>query len=95
MSNSNRITENQELIHDLAVAQASFLLASLAPVVSASIDHSRPILEQRDRYYADLPGLTSKVIGVMGELAADEQAMKNILAMGLKIAEERAMAEVG
>ena len=41
MSNSNRITENQNLIHDLA---------------------------------------------------ADEQAMEDIMGMGLKIAEERAMA---
>ena len=92
MSNSNRITENQNLIHDLAVAQASFLLANLAPAVSANIDRSLPIDVQRDRYYADLPELTGKVIGVMNDLAADESAMENILSMGLKITEERAMA---
>ena len=92
MSNSNRITENRNLIHDLAVAQASFLLANLAPAVSANIDRSLPIDVQRDRYYADLPELTGKVIGVMSDLAADESAMENILAMGLKITEERAMA---
>lgn len=94
MSNSNRIsiTENQNLIHDLAVAQASFLLANLAPVVSASIDQSLPIEAQRDRYYADLPELTGKVIGAMNDLAADQSAMENILAMGLKMTEERAMA---
>ncbi len=92
MSNSNRITENRNLIHDLAVAQASFLLANLAPAVSASIGRSLPIEAQRDRYYADLPELTCKVIGAMNDLAADESAMENILAMGLKITEERAMA---
>lgn len=92
MSNSNRITENRNLIHDLAVAQASFLLANLAPAVSANIDRSLPIDVQRDRYYADLPELTGKVIGVMNDLAADESAMENILSMGLKITEERAMA---
>ena len=93
MSNSKRITERQNLIHDLAVAQASFLLANLAPAVSASIDRSLPIAAQRDQYYADLPELTGRVIGVMNDLAADEQAMENIMGMGLKIAEERAMAE--
>ncbi|MDA8153636.1 MAG: hypothetical protein M0003_13180 [Acidithiobacillus sp.] len=92
MSNSKRITENRDLIHDLAVAQASFLLANLAPAVSASIDRSLPIEAQRDQYYADLPGLTGRVIGVMNDLAADEQAMEDIMGMGLKIAEERAMA---
>ena len=89
---SNRITENQNLIHDFAVAQASFLLANLAPAVSASIDQSLPIKAQRDRYCADLPELTGKVINVMNDLTANEQAMENILAMGLKIMEERAMA---
>lgn len=89
---TKRITERQELIHDLAVAQASFLLANLAPVIAASIDRSLPLKAQRDRYYADLPELTGKVISIMNDLAADEQAMENILAMGLKIAEERAMA---
>ncbi|OCX75542.1 hypothetical protein [Acidithiobacillus thiooxidans] len=93
MSNRKRITENQNLIHDLAVAQASFLLANLAPAVSASIDRSLPIEAQRDQYYADLPGLTGRVIGVMNDLAADEQAMEDIMGMGLKIAEKRAMAE--
>ena len=92
MSNSNRITENRNLIHDLAVAQASFLLANLAPAVSASIDRSLPTEVQRDRYCADLSKLTGKVIGVMNDLAANEQAMENILTMGLKITEERAMA---
>lgn len=92
MSNSNRITENRNLIHDLAVAQASFLLANLAPAVSANIDRSLPIEAQRDKYYADLPELTGKVIAVMSDLAADQSAMENILAMGLKITEERAMA---
>ncbi|EGQ60417.1 hypothetical protein GGI1_00300 [Acidithiobacillus sp. GGI-221] len=92
MSNSKRITENRNLIHDLAVAQASFLLANLSPAVSASIDRSLPIEAQRDRYHADLPELAGKVIGAMNDIAADEQAMENILAMGLKIAEERAMA---
>ena len=92
MSNSNRITENQNMIHDLAVAQASFLLANLAPAISASIDRSLAIEAQRDRYYADLSKLTGKVIGVMNDLAANEQAMENILAMGLKITEQRAMA---
>ncbi|WP_428946885.1 hypothetical protein ACQUQQ_08720 [Acidithiobacillus ferrooxidans] len=92
MSNSHRITERQNFIHDVAVAQASFLLANLAPAVSASIDRSLSIEAQRDRYYADLPELTGKVISIMNDLAADGQAMENILAMGLKIAEERAMA---
>ena len=92
MSNSNRITENRNLIHDLAVAQASFLLANLAPAVSASIDRSTPIEAQRDQYHSDLTAMTGKVIGVMNDLAADEQAMEHILAMGLKITEERAMA---
>ena len=36
--------------------------------------------------------MTGKVIGVMNDLAADQSAMENILAMGLKITEERAMA---
>jgi hypothetical protein len=92
MSNSNRITENRNLIHDLAVAQVSFLLANLAPAVSASIDRSMPIEAQRNQYYSDLTAMTDKVIDVMGDLAADQSAMENILAMGLKIAEERAMA---
>ena len=92
MSNSNRITENRNLIHDLAVAQASFLLANLASAVSANIDRSLPIETQRDRYHSDLTAMTGKVIGVMNDLAANEQAMENILAMGLKITEERAMA---
>ena len=43
MSNSKRITENQNLIHDLAVAQASFLLSNLAPAVSSNIDQGMPI----------------------------------------------------
>ena len=92
MSNSNRITENQNFIHDVAVAQASFLLANLAPAISASIDRSLAIEAQRDQYHSDLSELTGKVIGVMSDLAADESAMENILAMGLKITEERAMA---
>ena len=92
MSNSNRITENRNLIHDIAVAQASFLLANLAPAVSANIDRGVPIETQRDQYHSDLSELTGKVIGVMNDLAANEQAMENILAMGLKITEERAMA---
>ena len=92
MSNSNRITENRNLIHDIAVAQASFLLANLAPAVSANIDRGVPIETQRDQYHSDLSELTGKVIGVMNDLAANEQAMESILAMGLKITEERAMA---
>ena len=91
MSNSNRITENRNLIHDLAVAQASFLLANLAPAVSANIDRGVPIETQRDQYHADLTAMTGKVIGVMSDLAADESAMEDILSMGLKITEERAM----
>lgn len=87
-----RITERVDLIHDIAVAQASFLLANLAPVVSANIDRSLPIEAQRDKYYADLPELTGKIIAVMSDLAADQSAMERILAMGLKIAEDRAMA---
>lgn len=92
MSNSHRITENRNLIHDLAVAQAAFLLANLAPAVSASIDRELPTGTQREQYHADLPELTGKVIAVMSDLAADQSAMENILAMGLKITEERAMA---
>ena len=92
MSNSKRITENQNLIHDLAVAQASFLLSNLAPAVSSNIDQGMPIETQRDQYHSDLTAMTGKVIGVMNDLAADQSAMENILAMGLKITEERAMA---
>ncbi|MBU2859056.1 hypothetical protein HF290_01040 [Acidithiobacillus ferrooxidans] len=92
MSNSNRITENRNLIHDLAVAQASFLLANLAPAVSSNIDRGVPIETQRDQYHSDLTAMTGKVIGVMSDLVVNEQAMEHILAMGLKIAEERAMA---
>ena len=92
-SNRNRITENRNLIHDLAVAQASFLLANLAPAVSSNIDRGVPIETQRDQYHSDLTAMTGKVIGVMSDLAVNEQAMENILAMGLKITEERAMAD--
>jgi hypothetical protein len=93
MSNTKATThlaDNVDLVHDLAVAQASFLVASLAPVISASIDRSWPMEKQREAYFGDLPEFTSRVILAMCELANDSDAMDNIIAMGLKITEERA-----
>ncbi len=90
MSTRHSLAENDSLIHDLAVAQASFLLASLAASVSASIDHSAPLKTQRDQYFTELAAVTCKVISVMADLAADAQAMEDIREMGLKIAEDRA-----
>ncbi len=89
-SASTHIAERDGLVHDLAVAQASFLVASLAPVISASIDRSLPIKKQREMYFGDLPEFTRKVIFAMHELASDADAMGNIVATGLKITEERA-----
>jgi hypothetical protein len=92
MSNraSTHLTDNADLVHDLAVAQASFLAANLTPVLSASVDRAWPIEQQREAYLGDLPEFTRAVILAMNALANDAAAMESIIQMGLKITEERA-----
>ncbi len=76
-----------DLIHDLAVAQASFVLAAIAP--SAAMVHED---DDKAGYLTDVILSTRMVMSTMHELMADDESALNIARMGMKIVEDRAAA---
>ncbi|WP_428946883.1 hypothetical protein ACQUQQ_08715 [Acidithiobacillus ferrooxidans] len=107
MSNSNSgnngnggkdYINDPDFIADLAVAQLSFMVANTVAVVSATVvdRHGHESLEvQRTHYERGVRRIVRNMVEEMGVLAGDDAAMDRLVAMGHKIAEERALADEG
>ncbi|MBN6741370.1 hypothetical protein JKG47_12635 [Acidithiobacillus sp. MC6.1] len=83
----NPLHTRHELIHDLAVAQASFVLAAIAPAAAIVADEN-----DKDAYLTDVILSTRMVMETMHELMADDDSAIKIARMGMKIVEDRAAA---
>ncbi|MBU2771597.1 hypothetical protein [Acidithiobacillus caldus] len=79
--------KRHELIHDIAVAQASFVLAAIAP--SAAMLHDD---DDKDAYLTDVILSTRMVMATMRELMMDDENTIKVARMGMKIVEDRAAA---
>lgn len=85
-----------DFIADLAVAQLSFMVANIVAVVSATVDERHghePIEAQRTHYEQGVRRIVRNMVTKMDEFAGDDDAMDRMVAMGHKIAEERALAD--
>lgn len=80
--------EREELLYDLALAQASFVVANLAP--SAALLHDG----DADGYYKDVVKSTLTVMDMMLKLTLDDERGPKIINTGLEIVGKRAQAEV-
>ena len=87
-----------DFISDLAVAQLSFMVANTVAVVSATVldrHGHEPVDVQRMHYEQGVRRIVRNMVAEMGALAADDAAMDRMVAMGHKIAEDRALADEG
>jgi protein-disulfide isomerase-like protein with CxxC motif len=85
-----------DFISDLAVAQLSFMVANTVAVVAAAVDerHGHETIEaQRIHYEKGVRRIVRNMVAEMSVLAGDDAAMDRVVAMGQKIAEERALAD--
>ena len=98
-SNSSKDYINDpDFIADLAVAQLSFMVANIVTVVSATVvdrHGHEPVEVQRMRYDQGVRRIVRNMVAEMSVFAGDDAAMDRIVAMGTKIAEERALADEG
>ncbi|MEL5850213.1 MAG: hypothetical protein U7M05_12760 [Candidatus Igneacidithiobacillus chanchocoensis] len=85
----NPLHTRHELIHDIAVANATFVLAAIAP--SAAMLHDDD--DDKDAYLTDVILSTRMVMATMRELMMDDENAIKIARMGMKIVEDRAAAE--
>ena len=97
MSNksSKDYINDPDFISDLAVAQLSFMVANVVTVVSATVvdRHGHESVEvQRMHYEQGVRRIVRNMVAEMSALAVDDDAMDRMVAMGYKIAEERALA---
>ena len=96
-SNSSKDYINDpDFIADLAVAQLSFMVASTVAVVSATVvdRHGHESVEvQRMHYEQGVRRIVRNMVAEMSAIADDDDNMERIVAMGYKIAEERALAD--
>ena len=83
----NPLHTRLELIHYLAVAQASFVLAAIAPAAAMVADD-----DDKDAYLTDVILSTRMVMEAMHELMVDDDNAIKIARMGMKIVEDRAAA---
>ncbi|MBN6740610.1 hypothetical protein JKG47_08730 [Acidithiobacillus sp. MC6.1] len=83
----NPLHTRHEVIHDIAVAQASFVLAAIAPAAAMLADE-----DDKDAYLTDVIISTRMVMATMHELMADDENALKIARMGMKIVEDRAAA---
>lgn len=99
MSNSNGSKDyinDPDFIADLAVAQLSFMVANIGAVVSATVvdRHGHESIDvQRRHYEQGVRRIIRNMVAEMGAFAEDDDAMDRLVAMGHKIAEERALAD--
>ena len=94
--NSKDYINDPDFISDLAVAQLSFMVANVVTVVSATVvdrHGHEPVEVQRMRYEQGVRRIVRNMVAEMGVLAGDDDAMDRMVAMGYKIAEERALAD--
>lgn len=87
-----------DFIADLAVTQLSFMVANIVAVVSATVDdrHGHESIDvQRMHYEQDIRRIVRNMVAEMGVFARDDASMDRLVAMGHKIAEERALANEG
>ncbi len=85
-----------DFIADLAVAQLSFMVANTVAVVSAAVDDRHghePIEAQRIHYEQGVRRIVRNMVAEMSVFAGDDAAMDRVVAMGQKIAEDRALAD--
>ena len=85
-----------DFISDLAVAQLSFMVANVVTVVSATVvdrHGHEPVEVQRMHYEQGVRRIVRNMVAKMGVFAGDDDAMDRMVAMGHKIAEERALAD--
>ena len=98
MSNksSKDYINDPDFISDLAVAQLSFMVANVVTVVSATVvdRHGHESVEvQRMHYEQGVRRIVRNMVAEMSAIADDDDNMERIVAMGYKIAEERALAD--
>ncbi|MBU2720566.1 hypothetical protein HF563_14595 [Acidithiobacillus ferridurans] len=96
--NSKDYINDPDFIADLAVAQLSFMVANIVTVVSATVvdrygDQSVEV--QRHHYEQGVRRIVRNMVAEMSAIADGDDAMDRIVAMGHKIAEERALADEG
>ncbi len=95
MSSKDYIND-PDFIADLAVAQLSFMVANIVAVVSAAVDerHGHESIDvQRVHYEQGVRRIVRNMVAEMGVFAGDDASMDRVVAMGHKIAEERALAD--
>ncbi|OCB03100.1 hypothetical protein BBC27_09635 [Acidithiobacillus ferrivorans] len=95
-SSSKDYINDPDFIADLAVAQLSFMVANIVAVVSATVvdHHGHESVEvQRMHYDQGVRRIVRNMVAEMSVLAGDDAAMDRLVAMGHKIAEERALAD--
>ena len=98
MSNnsSKDYINDPDFISDLAVAQLSFMVANVVTVVSATVVERHghePVEVQRMHYEQGVRRIVRNMVAEMSVFAGDDDAMDRMVAMGHKIAEERALAD--
>ena len=96
--NSKDYINDPDFIADLSVAQLSFMVANIVAVVSATVVDrygDQPVEVQRHHYEQGVRRIVRNMVDEMNVIAGDDDAMDRIVAMGHKIAEERALADEG
>ncbi|MBU2855925.1 hypothetical protein HF289_03235 [Acidithiobacillus ferrooxidans] len=96
--NSKDYINDPDFITDLSVAQLSFMVANIVAVVSATVVDcycDQPVEVQRHHYEQGVRRIVRNMVAEMDAIADQDDAMDRIVAMGHKIAEERALADEG